>query len=91
MKIVKNSFFVILLVIIVFGYSPLESTAITLNEAEMLNKTIQSNPKESIPEINDTKVVDGKMVIQPQYNCDPRIMITNVPDIDPHILLEELP
>lgn len=90
MKRFFKLFFVVLLVVIVFGCSPLESTATTLNGTEEVNAIIRANQKECT-EANDEKAIDEKIIICPEYNCDPGILITNVPDIDPHILLEDLP
>lgn len=88
MKRIVKLFFVVLLVVIVFGYSPLESTAITLNESEEANAVIMADQKEST-ETNVEKAIDEKMIIRPNFNCDPGILITDVPDIDPHFLLKD--
>lgn len=40
---------------------------------------------------NRSPANDEKMLINPKYNCDPKMIIPGNPDIDPNFLLKHLP
>jgi hypothetical protein len=52
-----------------------------------LNQAINEFPKE----VSMSTTEDSKDILAPEYNCDPEMLITVVPDIDPQFLLKHLP
>lgn len=80
MKKIKILWSVILIITLSFICSPSKSIAKSYDSANEPDKIA-----------NSLNAKDGKMLVSPKYNCDPKMLIPGNPDIDLKFLINPLP